>query len=143
MDMGSAASKKTAAHWRSTGFSLIEVMIVVVVIAVLASIAYPSYTSYLMRSNRSAAQQFMLDISNREEQYMLDARTYATGAGSVAALSMVVPSNVSPFYTIAIDPPAVVPPQGYRITATAIGSQASDGALTLDNTGAKTPAAKW
>src|SRR3954447_13021221 len=61
---------------RTTGFTLIEVMISIVVVAILTSIALPSYSSYLVRVNRSAAAQFMMDLANREEQYMMDQRSY-------------------------------------------------------------------
>jgi len=127
---------------RHKGFTLIEVMIVVGVIAILAGIAWPSYQKHVMRAHRSAVQQFMLDIVNREEQYMLDARSYATGVNALTTLNMTVPTNVSPHYTISVAAVAG-PPVGYTVTATATGTQSADGNLTLDSTGAKTPSGKW
>ena len=124
------------------GFTLIELMIVIGVIGILAGIAWPSYKNYVIRANRSAAQQFMLDIANREEQYMLDARSYATGSTVLTTLNMTVPTAVSPNYTITVTAVAG-PPAGYLIKATAIGNQVSDSNLTLSNVGAKTPASKW
>lgn len=112
-------------------------MIVVAVVAILAAIAYPSYTQYLVRTNRSAAQQFMLDIANREEQYLLDARQYTNNWGSgTGGLNMTIPPEVDRYYTITITDT----PSAYTITAApkAGTSQAGDGNLTLDNTGAKT-----
>src|ERR671926_1999717 len=62
----------------ANGFTLIELMIVVAIITLLASIAYPSYTAYTKRAKRSDAQQLMQEISLKEGQYILDARTYTT-----------------------------------------------------------------
>jgi type IV pilus assembly protein PilE len=131
-----------AVRKQTLGFTLIELMVTVAVVGILAGIAWPSYRSYIIRSNRSAAQQLMLDIANREEQYMLDARAYATGASALTTLNMTVPTTVSPNYNITVT--AVVgPPVGYLIKATAIGNQVSDGIITLSSIGAKTPASKW
>lgn len=132
----------------SRGFTLIELMIVVAVLAILAAIVYPSYQQYMIRANRSAAQTFMLAASNKQEQFILDARQYATGdtaAAIAAALSMPAPeSNIQDNYDISIayrnDNPRT-----YLITATARPGtvQAGDGTLTLNERGEKTPAGKW
>lgn len=125
------------------GFSLIELMIAVVIVGILASIAVPQYTQYVIRGNRAAAQAFMMDIANREKQYLLDARVYAPDIGTLA---MAIPSDVSRNYTIAISA-QVGPPPSFVITATPVpgSKQASDGNLTLNDAGAKThgAATKW
>jgi type IV pilus assembly protein PilE len=121
------------------GFSLIELMIVVTIIAILAGIAYPSYSSYVIRANRAVAEQFMLNVAQRQEQYFLDARGYAT---SLAQLNLTAPQETTGKYTFAIALNAGPPPT-FTVTATAIGSQLSDGNLTLDSVGNKTPPGKW
>lgn len=131
-----------AAARGSTGFTLIELMITVAIVGILAAIVYPSYQNYVLRAKRSAAQQFMLDISSREQQYMLDARSYTATIGS-GGLNMTVPTEVSPNYTFAIAVDNAAAPPTFTITATAIGSQVSDGNLTLNDRGQKTPAGKW
>ncbi|MEO6422143.1 MAG: type IV pilin protein [Candidatus Nitrotoga sp.] len=120
------------------GFSLIELMVTVVIIAILAAIAIPSYQNYVVKGNRAAAQSFMMDLANREKQYLLDARTYA----DFATLGVSAPANVSKHYNIAIVP--VVTPPSFVITATPYSSQqTNDGSLTLGSDGSKGPAAKW
>ena len=134
--------RQIAAPGRSQGFTLVELMIAVAIVGILAGLVWPSYRNYVVRANRSAAQQFMLDIANREEQYMLDARSYATGSGALTSLNLTVPTAVSPNYTLSVA--AVTgPPVGYLITATAIGNQLTDGDLTLSSAGTKTPTSKW
>lgn len=123
------------------GFTLIELMITVAVVGILAAVAYPSYTQYIVRANRSAAQSFMFAVSNKQEQYMLDARSYAA---SLAALNMTVPDDVAAKYTVTATSDMTVAPPTYLVTATPQGSQATNdtkcGTLTLSHLGAKTPA---
>ena len=133
------------------GFTLIEIMIVVAIITILAGIAYPSYRSQIVKGNRAAAQGYMMSLSSREEQIMLDNRAYKAAANTAAIAGVSglisVPSEVSRHYGLRIESPNPGTPAlpSYLITATPIagGVQVADGNLTLDSTGAKTPAAKW
>lgn len=125
-----------------SGFTLIELMISVAIIGILAAIAYPSYTNYVLRTNRSAAQSFIMEVAGRQERYMLDARTY----GDLTALGMnTVPPSVTKNYDI-VSTPSVGPPPSYTITATAIAGSAQatkDSActpLSINQTGNKLPA---
>ena len=126
---------------QAKGFTLIELMIVVTVIGILAAVALPQYRQYVVRGNRAAAQAFMLDVANREKQYLLDARSYAIDGGTtaLAQLSMAPSANVQKNYTFTVTVPVVTTAPTFTITAApvATSAQAGDGNLTLDDTGAK------
>ena len=132
----------TSGFARRRGFTLLELVIVVVVVAILASVALPGYQDQVRKSRRASAQSHLLDIAQREQQYLLDARSYAS---TVAALNMSTPPDVSAYYTIAITT-AGGPPPSFTASATPIASQAGDlggAALSIDNTGLKTPPGVW
>ncbi|NDZ12174.1 prepilin-type cleavage/methylation domain-containing protein [Variovorax sp. WS11] len=126
---------------RQHGFTLIELIITVAVIALLAAIALPSYTQYVIRSKRSAAQAQMMDIANRQQQFMLANRGYADKA-ALETGGYRLPDDVSSSYDYSITLATGAVP-GFTVTFTPKGSQASDVELTLSSEGAKTPSDKW
>jgi type IV pilus assembly protein PilE len=123
---------------KSTGFTLIELMIVLFVVAILAAVAYPSYRESVKKGNRRAAQAEMMEIVNREHQFFIANRAYA----DTATLAYTLPPDVIDNYDHAVTLDAG-PPPGFTVTFTAKGGQLSDGDLTVNSLGVKTPAEKW
>ncbi len=125
----------------NSGFTVIEVLIAVVVVAVLLLIAYPSYREYIVRGNRADAKEFLVNIAQHEQEQMNDVHAYTDVIGA-GGLNLAAPSRLTNLYTFSV---ALVdgPPPGYTVTATAIGEQLTDGNLTLDSSGTKTPENKW
>ena len=119
------------------GFSLIELMIAVAIVGILVAIAVPSYQEHLRKGRRADAQAFLTQVAQRQQQYLLDARTYAA---DLAELNLAPPASVSDHYAVSVAS-SMGPPPTFTITATASSSaQSKDGNLTLTNTGAKTRA---
>jgi type IV pilus assembly protein PilE len=98
----------------------------------------------VIRANRTAAQQFMLDIANREEQLMLDSRNYSATIGA-GGLNLSIPAEVTGRYTVTVAVNNAATPPTFVITAIPVAGsiQASDSTLTFNNLGVKTPANKW
>lgn len=125
-------------------------MITVAIVAVLTMVAMPSYQAYVRKSNRSAAQSFMVNVAAREEQVLLDQRSYLavsnTGSGAFGGLNLTVPPETNGRYTFSVSLTSVgtcTAASQYCIVGTAIGNQVADGDLYLDSFGNKTPLAKW
>ena len=128
---------------RTSGFTLVEILIVITIIGVLASIAYPSYQQYVVKANREAAQQFLLEAASVQHQYFLanNGNGYATQTTLIGASGLLsTPSNVSSYYDITSAPTTETTTATFTITATPVtgGIQSDDSTLSINNIGSKT-----
>ena len=82
----------------------------------------------------------MLEIGNREQQFLLANRSYTSDPNDFA---YELPADVAAKYSFEISTVSASIVPAFAITFTAIGSQADDGDLTLNSEGVKTPADKW
>ena len=128
-------------HGDVRGFTLIEMMITVVIVAILTAIALPSYLGQLRRSARAEAQTFLTDMASRQQQFLVDRRTYAVSA---AALGMSAPGSLAGKFDFSVVA-ANGPPPTFTLTATGVGAQLNDQCpvLSIDNAGNRLPAACW
>lgn len=63
---------------RSSGFTLIELMIVVAVIGILSAIAVPAYSEYVKKGKRSDAKAALLKAQIAQEKYRANHTQYGT-----------------------------------------------------------------
>ena len=119
------------------GFTLIELMITVAVVAILAAVAFPSYQEHVRKSRRAEAQSFMMAVASRQQQVLVDTRSYAA---TVSAVGVQVPTNVTQGYTVVLDVPVGGTTFTLTLTPTSVQSADACGTLGIDQGGTKSPA---
>jgi type IV pilus assembly protein PilE len=137
MPVAPAVARRPSARC-ARGFTLIELMIAVAVVAILASIALPSYQDYVRRSTRAEAQAYMLAVASRQQQFLIDTRSYAAALANVGVAE---PKSVTKAYELTLAVGAGLPPT-FTLTAGPKGSQANEkcGTLSINQAGVKTAA---
>ena len=118
---------------RTSGVTLIELMIVVVIVAILAAIAYPSYRQYAIRANRTEAKVALMQVAQGLEKCFTRYHEYNNAA--CPGTTFTTPKGHYAIAPAAADPVASAT---YTLEATPQGGQADDsqcGTLSLDERG--------
>ena len=126
---------------KTSGFSLIELMIVVVIVGILVGISLPAYLDYVLRSHRADAHAALVDIAARQERFVAQNNTYTTEISANTGLGLGRTTSRDLYYnmTVAACAGGTIA-SCYLITATAAGGQASDtdcATITYDSAGTK------
>ena len=119
-------------HTTCKGFSLIELMITVAVVGILSVIAYPSYQQYIQSGHRANGQQFLMDLAQRQEQFLIDSRQY----GTAAELNVAMPADVAQDYAVTVTLNAAGARPFFQAALVPQGAlMASDGRLFINSRG--------
>lgn len=117
---------------RSSGFTLIEVMIVVAIVAILAAIAYPAYTDQVRKTRRADAKAALMELSQGAERFYTQNGTYT---GYVLTFNTTPRDGGTVFYNINYNGNN----QTFTLSAVPTNGQEADpcGTLTINQIGTK------
>lgn len=130
---------------KARGMTIIELMIALAILAILASVAFPLYDRYVTRGYRTQAMADIQACAMAMERFFTVNFTYVGAADDGGGIAV---ANGPPLATTCR---SFSPPNGnvrynitlaanadtFTATAAAVGSQAADGNLALDATGAR------
>lgn len=121
---------------KTTGVSLLEVLIAIAIIAALAIYAYPKYTRYVTKTRRLDGQVALLELATELNEYHAQHHSYKG-----ATLMNLDIQEISPegYYTLTINGAT---DKTYLIEASPVKSQAKNdtecGSYTYNQAGEKT-----
>ncbi|MDL1866553.1 type IV pilin protein [Betaproteobacteria bacterium PRO4] len=132
--------KTISLNIKTSGFTLIELMVVVAIIGILAAVIYPSYQEYVHRANRAEAKSILLEMAQLLERNYTEANRYdQTSSGGDFTLPVTQsPRSGTAKYTIQFAA-GTLTRNAYTLEAVPAGNMAGDacGTLALTQTGAK------
>lgn len=132
---------------RTTGFTLIELMVVVAIVGLLAAVAMPSYTSYIARAQRADARAQLMQVAQFMQRfYAANDRFDKDRSGATDVIDMIpgnlkqAPADGTALYNLAI-PNATLSQSSFtlQMVPVADGKMAVDecGSFTLTSTGVR------
>ena len=125
---------------KTSGFTLLELLIVVVIVGTLLGISVPAFQQYTLRSHRADAHAALLDIASRQERYLAQRNAYSLDIAGANGLNMGTTESSEGYYNISVQSCGSGISSCYRLTASAIGSQVNDTEcrdITYDSLGTK------
>ncbi len=115
---------------QSTGFTLIEMMIVIAILGILAIIAIPSYDYFMRKGRRAEAKALLLSTQSELENCFLRNGTYlhsaAAPCGVTNQISTKLNSENSYYYIQLNQQGTIINTDSYTLTAIRSNAQVND-----------------
>ncbi|NMM28346.1 MAG: type IV pilin protein [Glaciimonas sp.] len=129
---------------RSSGFTLIELMVTVAIVAILASIALPAYTSYVARAKRADARTQLLQVAQFMQRFYSANDTFTQDRANHAVINQIPgslkqsPADGTAIYNLSM-PTLTSASYVLRMAPVTGGSMAADscGTFTLTSAGVR------
>jgi type IV pilus assembly protein PilE len=127
---------------KTSGFTLIELMIVVAIIGILVGIGMPAYQNHMLKAHRADAQAELLDMAARQERFIAQNNSYTLLVSEAAGLNLGRTTSREGYYDLTVTACGGGIATCYLLTAaaTAASGQTNDTdclAITYSSTGAK------
>ena len=122
------------------GITLIELLVVIVIVGILAAIAIPVYNGYIQRARRADAKTALEQVRAAQEMWRAEKGSYSVSVAELQTTMGAPPTSINAYYNWAFTATGAA---AWTAQATALGSQFSDGNLTINQDGVKLPADKW
>jgi type IV pilus assembly protein PilE len=119
----------------SSGFTLLELMIVVAIVSILAAIALPSYGDYVRRGQIVDAFNNLAVFRSKMEQYYQDNRNYGSATACASDSTANSWNTFDPGGYFKYSCATSNGLQGYTITATGFSGQTPGHVYTIDQDG--------
>lgn len=129
---------------KENGFTLIELVIAMCIAAILSAIAFSMYQRSVTETRRTQAKTALMDLASREQSLYATTNTYSATPSTLGYTGSAFPMAVGDDYyevNVTVTPATATEPAAFELTATPIGTQASDtecASFGLNNLGQQT-----